>query len=307
MKKLVLLVSFFVVSALFVNAQRNPPPAPTPNENQINVDRQKDISGRSDNLRMTEKFPVHTSVNSKIFRESIRPLYRDLKKDEKALLAPNSEDSQKFVQFLNEKQTGLIKLIADQGCDKQFAVVITSPHCDKYSMPGTATSYSFREETYRIKDLGDLFFTGEQFQSVGDLIQGIFLNIGDIPLESVDLTTNEVSALMAITTPEDLGKADEMTRKLFSDEGLKNGEYTFRGNVPVAENNSYILRSIAYRGNKYRTLQGMTYDEFEFDKRREIVVVFRVVRLEGKESATVLWKELANEKSPKLKVPDDKN
>jgi hypothetical protein len=301
MKKIFLLLSFVLGSFVLVNAQRNPQPAPTPNENPINSERQKEISGRSDNLRLTEKFPVHTNANTKVFRESIRPLYRDLKRDEKELLAPNKEDFGKYAEFLKQKNTGLIKLISDRGCDKEFNVVISSPHCDKYSMPGAAASYSFRTGQYRLRQLGDIVFTGDDFQGVGELTHGIFVNIGDVPLEKVDLQTNSISFLMSIAPSEDMEKADELTKKLLSEEGIKNGEFTYRSIASVAENMTYILRSIAYRGNIYRTVQGMMYDELEFDKRREITVAFRIVRLEGEESATILWKELDTQKTPKLK------
>ncbi len=305
MNKIALLLSFVLGSFVFVNAQRNPAPAPTPSENPINSDRQRAISGRSDNLRLTEKFPVHTSANTKIFRENIRPLYRDLKKDEKELVALNGEDAEKYAEFLKQKNTGLIKMISDRGCDKNFNVVISSPHCEKYSMPGAAASYSFRAGQYRLRQLGDIIFTGGQFQGVGELTHGIFVNIGDVPLEKVDLQTNGVSFLMTIAPSEDMEKADELTKKLLAEEGIKNGEFIYRSIMPVAENRTYVLRSIAYRGNIYRTIQGMVYDELEFDKRREITVAFRVVRLEGEESATILWKELDNQKTPKLKFEEE--
>ena len=109
---------------------------------------------------------------------------------------------------------------------------------------------------------------------------------------------------MSIAPSEDMEKANELTEKLLSEEGIKNGGFTYRSVVPVAENITYVLRSIAYRGNIYRTIQGMTYDELEFDKRREITVAFRVVRLEGEDNVTILWKELGNQKVPKLKIEE---
>lgn len=309
MKKLLLLFGLVLGSFGVVNAQigRNPQPVQTPSESPINADRQKEINARSDNLRMTEKFPVHTNSNSTVFRESIRPLYRDLKKDEKELLAPQKEDSEKYAEFLKQKNTDLIKLISDRGCDKDFGVVVSSQHCETYSMPGAGASYSFRTKFYRMRQLGDVIFTGNHFQSVGQLTHGIFVNIGDVPLENVNLQTNGVSFLMSIAPTEDMEKADELTEKLISGEGIKNGEFSYQSIVPASENTTYILRSIAYRGNIYRTIQGMPYDELEFDKRREITVAFRVVRLEGEESVTILWKELDSQKTPKLNVLKDKN
>lgn len=300
MKNLLLLSIVLIFGFVSINAQddRRGRPEPTPRPEGVNSTKD-DINARSGDLRMTEKFPVRPNVkNSKTFREKIRPIYRKSDKKEREIIAPNSEDVSKFTQFLKEKNTGLTKLIADKGCDKEIGVVVSTPHCLEYSMPGGGSSYSFRYDDYRIKYLGDLQFTGNVFQSVGVLTHGIFVNIGDVPLEDVSLKTEGIDFLSNISPAENFAEAKDLIDKL--EKGIEDGELVYKNNLPVEENTTYILRSIAYRGDSIRTLEGISYDELEFDKRKDVIVAFRIVRAEPNESVTILWKELASNKSPKI-------
>ncbi|MEZ5429228.1 MAG: hypothetical protein R2747_23475 [Pyrinomonadaceae bacterium] len=306
MRRAILVTGLILGSFVLVNAQRgrNPAPAPPPGDPPlINSERQTNINERSKDLRMTEKFPVHTTVNSHVFRENIRPLYRNSKKEERELLAPDAADAEKYAAFLNQKNTGLIKLVADQGCDEKFNVIVSSPHCQKYTMPGAGSTYSFREDDYRMRSLGDIFFTGDILQNMGKLVNGIFVDIGDVPLEQVGPETGGVKYLANIEPASDLDAINSFNEKLA--EGIEDGEFTYRSFVRFAENRTYALRSIAYRGNIYRTVQGMTYDEMEFDKRRDLTIAFRVVRINPEEKTlTILWKTLAEQKSPKIDTRD---
>lgn len=305
MKRVVLILGLILTSFVLVNAQRgrNPTPPPPGDPPVIDSARQEQISGRSDALRMTEKFPVHTGSNSKVFREYIRPLYRASKKSEREMLAPRPEDAEKYAAFLRQKNAGLIKLVAGQGCDEKFGVIVSSAHCDKYTMPGAGSSYSFREADYRMRSLGDLLFTGQILMSAGTMIQGIYVDLGDVPLEQVGLQTDGLGYLLKIEPAADLAAADEFNEKLTN--GIKDGNFTYQNFVQVAANRTYVLRSIAYRGNNYRTVQGMTYDELDFDNRKDLTVAFRIVRLDAEDnSITIVWKVLADQKSPKIKSED---
>jgi hypothetical protein len=71
--------------------------------------------------------------------------------------------------------------------------------------------------------------------------------------------------------------------------------------LPVADNTTYALRSIAYQGTIMRSIQTLTYNELDVDKRRDVIVVFRVVKRDADGSVTILWKELSNKNAPKLK------
>lgn len=299
MKKFCFVLVLVLASFILANGQRgrNPQPAPT-EASPINSDRQRDISQRSDNLRLVEKFPVHTQVNSKVYRENIRPLYRDPTKDELSRLAPDAALVNANSAFLTSKNTGLTKLMTDKGCDEHFGVVVSTPYCIEYSLPGAGASYSFRTQDYRMRQFGDLIFTGHGFASIGILTHGIFVDIGDIPLEQVSAASVGVSYLLAIKPSEDMTGADEMTEKL--NRGFTDGEFTYQNSIALKENTTYVLRSIAYRGSLYRSIGGLMFDELEFDKRRDVTVAFRVVGNEENVNATILWRQINDQKSPKL-------
>lgn len=292
-----------VFSFVAVNAQgRNPQPTPQPTPiNSEHARDQQNISNRSRNLQLNDNLRAQNPNfrNTKTFRDKIKPLYRDPDKKEREILAPDGEDENKYADFLKQKGTGLTKLIIDQGCDKDVSVVVSTPHCLKYSMPGAGSSFSFRIEDYRIRHLSDLNFTGKVFQSVGVLTHGIFADIGDVPLEDVTLETDGVDHLTNIQPAETIAEATDLIAKL--EKGIKKGEFTYKNFLPVKENTTYVLRSIAYRGNAYRTIGGISYDELDFDKRKDITVAFRIVRVNPNEGVTILWKELAEEKAPKIK------
>ena len=232
-------------------------------------------------------------------QQYVKPLYREPSKEEMSLLAPSSEDTENFADFLRQKNTGLIKLIADKGCDKN-TVVAASAHCSTYTMPGAGSAFSFRTNNYRMEHLADLNFTGKSFQALGSLIHGIMVNLGDVPLEKVDLQTEGISYLTNIRPASDIGKAQELADQLTK--GIDNNGFVYRSILPVKENATYVLRSVAYDGVLPRTIRDISYNEFEFDKRRDVIIAFRVVRLDANESVTILWKELANKKASKLSM-----
>ena len=167
-------------------------------------------------------------------------------------------------------------------------------------MPGAGSSFSFRTENYRVRRLSDLTYREDGFYSSGILAHGIIVNIGDIPLEQVTTQTNGLKFLIDFETASDYKKAGEIDERI--DDGIENNGFFYCRRVRAAENATYILRVIAYRGSYYRAMQGFVYDELDFDKRRDVLVAFRIVRRET-ESVTILWKILSNQKSPAIKKP----
>lgn len=296
-KNLVLLSSFILAGFCSVFAQQSPQATPTPvpqgNQNQ------QDINRRFNGLRSIEMLISKEVSDSETLREHTKPLYREPEKDELKFITPNTADFEKFSGFLRQPNTGLIKLIPERNCDGDGKVTSSAPECLKYPFPGAGSSYSFRINNYRLRRLADLNFTGKNFRAFGILTHGILVNLGNIPLENINLQSEAVIALMKLPSSEDFKEAEEFTRKL--NKGFPNDSFIYRNLLPATENTTYLLRSIAYRGNLFQSVQGITYDEMKFDKRKDIVVAFRVVRRDEDDSITLLWKELANKDAPKIK------
>ena len=230
---------------------------------------------------------------------SIEALYRKSTKEELQFLAPDKTDFDRYAVFLRQSNTGLIKLAADKGCSNDTKIVVGSTECQAYTMPGAGNSYSFRVRDYRISRISDLTFTSRSFEARGILQQGILVNIGDVSLEQVTLQTRGLKYLVDFAPEADRNKALDNERKFTK--GLKNDGFVYARNIDARENTTYILRSIAYRGRYIRSVLGMDYDEMGFDKRKDVIVAFRIVERHTDGSVTILWKRLAERDSPKIK------
>lgn len=297
-----LLLSFLLVGVglVPVAAQQQPQ---RDVEKERRVAQEEAFNTRVDALRNSGKDVIIRDRYRKdrIFIDVIRPLYRDLHEDEKPLLAPDSELVEKYSGFVDGKKSGLIKLLADRGCDGGAETVSAEPHCEKYRMPGSGASYSFRTRRYSMKRLADLTYGEGQFDTAGLVKHGILVNIGDVPLEKVGLDSPPLATLVTFEPIKDYEMAEKFSGILA--QGVPAGKLTFGSSLKVEKNRTYALRSIAYRTNIYRQVQDTVYDEFDFDERDDVIVVFRVVRHEPGESVTLLWKELKTEKAPQMIVP----
>lgn len=249
-------------------------------------------------LQMLELAKNNQTLLPDNLRRDIDALYRKTSKKEMKLLSVNEGDRQKYSLLLKSDQTGLIKLIPDLGCSTNSKVVVASEECLKYSMPGGGSSYSFRTGDYRIPQLADLTFFESAFEAGGLLSHGIFTGIGDVPIENVTLQSPGVKYLSEI---KPITKYDEAVK--FHDnisKGMNNDGFFYCNRIKAVENMTYILRSIAYEGEVPRAVNGITYNELDFDKRKDVTVAFRVIRKEEDGSIILLWRELARTKSPKM-------
>lgn len=236
----------------------------------------------------------------KLARQMIDELYRKPTKKEMLMVAVDNDLREKFTDFLRLENTGLIRLLNDTGCAENTNVVVASDNCLKNTMPGAGASFSFRINNYRIPRLADLGLTQNAFVTTGDWLHGILVNIGDVPLENVGFQTSGVGFINDFQPIVDVERAKEFDSKLL--EGIKDGEFTYCRMTPARENQTYILRSIAYRGNIFKSANGLSYNELDYDKRKDILVAFRVVRKHSDGSLMILWKRLAVKDSPKLIV-----
>ncbi|NNE99356.1 MAG: hypothetical protein HKN25_10095 [Pyrinomonadaceae bacterium] len=241
---------------------------------------------------------TQTLFRLNVLNKHVKPLYRYPTKDELRRVAPDSDLQAKYREFLKNRETGLTLLVADSGCSENTNVISARANCIKYSMPGGGSSYSFRVRNYRIPRLADITFTRDSFQATGILLHGIFVNLGKIPVEEVGLTTPGLETLRMFRPTVDYYRAKK-TDEILSRGFLRNG-FAYRRALYIKESDTFALRSIAYRGKRYRSVAGVTYNELDFDKRRDVIVVFRIVRIAGDGKITLLWRILQNRKSPKM-------
>mgnify|MGYP000944365614 CR=1 FL=1 len=306
MKNSVLSAIFLLFGFVFVNGQQTNPtptysPVPTPDVRVI-IRNQQEANRRFDGLRNGRNSNVDTFRLRQIFFQTIEPLYRKPTREELNLLAPNSADMAKYADFLKQSNTGITRLIIDLGCADNPNVVSANPHCLKYTMPGAGSSFSFRTNTYRIRRLADLTYSKDGFHTTGIWLHGVLVNLGDVPLEQISLMTKGVKFISDFAPVSDYKQAAETERQISA--GITNDGFLYGGALAVQEDATYILRSIAYRGSVMRAVQSIAYNELDFDKRKDILVTFRIIRKDD-ESITILWKEINSKKSPKIEIEDE--
>ena len=227
------------------------------------------------------------------------PLYRKPTKGELKAIAPDPQLFRKYADFLKQPDTGLTKLAADTGCAENTKVIVATEDCLKYTMPGAGYAYSFRVNNYRIPRLADIIFTDNSFQASGVLLHGILVNVGDVPLDKVNLQTKGLKFLVDFPPEPDYEKAKVIDDKLTV--GIEHDNFLYRRGLYAKENTTFVLRSIAYSGKYFRAVDRISYNEFAFDRRRDVIIAFRIVDKDEARSVTILWKMLANKKSPRVK------
>lgn len=308
MKIPVLIFCLILFGAASIKAQTTrPTPQSTPNQREeaLRQARERDATNRAfERLRaINSEFGARRTAAPAQF-QNVQELYRKPTKKELQALAPSAEDVQKYSEFLKTPNTGLTKLAADKGCAENSLVLVATAECLALTMPGAGSSYSFRTRNYRIPRLADITFTENSFQATGVRLHGIFVNVGDVALEQVTLQTKGIAFLTEFKPETDFQKAKAIDKQ-FS-EGIRDNQFLYRRALNAFGKTTYVLRSIAYRGSYYRAISNYTYNEFDFDKRSDVVIAFRIVRRHADGAITILWKQLAKQDSPKTKWRENK-
>ena len=309
MKKFYCLFAFMLFSAASASAQSDSTPYPQNTPNPIYADpqvqnavkRSDDLNRRSDALKMTQNLPPSIPDSKRReFRDLIEPLYRESTDEEREFLKADDEDVQAHRLLAGKKDSGLFRLMADRGCADNTKVVDASAQCANLTMPGAGAGYSFRMGDYRMHHISDLVLKPGRVEALGVLNHGIMVDLGDVPIEQVTEKTEGVAYLTKIKPSKDFQQAADLAGKLTK--GIMEGGRTYGSILPVRLNSTYVLRSIAYDGEVLRKVGPFTFNELELDKRRDILIAFRVVRLRDGRDATIVWKELDESKAPKLKA-----
>ncbi len=285
-------------------------PQSTPSQAEANRQREEAARQNEQRIRSAQEFERLKSLSNQVpnsqnsvrgnVYQSIELLYRNPSEKELKLVAPEKEDLMIFADFLRQPNTGLIKLAEDRGCAENTNIIVANSDCLAYTMPGAGNSYSFRVRGYRIARLADITFTKNYFQSTGIYQHGFFVELGAIPLEKVNLQTKGVEFLVDFKSEPNFQKARELDLQLIK--GITEKGFSYRRSIEAKDNVTYALRSVAYRGKYLRAVQDFTYDELAFDKRNDVIIAFRVIRRDSDGAITILWKQLAKQDSPTIKL-----
>jgi hypothetical protein len=227
----------------------------------------------------------------------------NLKKQQKLSLQPDMRDLNFYREFLKQPNTGLIKLFPDAGCQDNARILRADEKC--LDQIPNSSFYSFRREKHVSGMFADIRYKDGFFISDGILAQGIMTSLGDVQLDNISLAGENLRFLVQYQPAAVNIQAAAQMIKIVG--GVKDGNYFYRNVWHAAENTTYVLRSIAYRGKIPYQFRGFVFNLLDKDKRKDITVIFRVVRKSSDGSVTLLWKELESKESPKLIVQKNNN
>ena len=198
---------------------------------------------------------------------------------EKQLLAPSPEDEQQFAEFLRLPDTGIIKMFPPGR--RRVVSIADLASGRRPGFGGYASMYSFTKEKHgnglngyvdprlgwaELRLFNGKFVTGFTGESLGVLVA-----LGDFPLETVTPETYGVEGLADIIPPADYFEAASLSRR--NRAGFALERFRYGSALPAAVNTTYVLRSTS-------------------NKRADLLVGFRVVRLDDNGGLTLIWRKL---------------
>jgi len=209
----------------------------------------------------------------------------------KARLEVDGTDLLAYKNFLAMPQTGIFKLLPWKSCENVEPVREIQQACsdEQLNIEIFASGYSFRDNIHGRGVASDLDLVNSRLVPRAFGVQTILADFGDTRLDDVSLTSAGMKYIVDFEPAITVERAEEQYFAI--DKGIVAEPFRYWRKVWVRANTTYGLRSIAYSLNK-----GLT-----FGKRDDVIVAFRVVRVDTDGSVTILWKELQRKKAPKLK------
>ena len=256
--------------------------------------------------------------------QQIEAKHKELLLLEQNFLAPAETDRAKYANFLQDRNTGLIRLLPREKYDSaipryspnvqatlesfnrksltdlpqaQHSGVPTAEvqpklrdvprlpsdtarHNGSLLINGGGAYYSFTRKTHEFGRGSDIsLYNRELLVGFNGVDYGLMARLGDVPLETVDLEFPEAKVLVSYQPVALHSQARLEKRRLDRDteiNGLK-----FKRRQLLQQNSTYLLRSIDYDHS-------------------DILVAFRVVRVDSDGSAIILYKLLKQFSLPRL-------
>lgn len=235
-----------------------------------------------------------------ILGQYVAPLYRKATSKELEAIGPNSAIRQQYAALTARPGSGIFRLVRDSGCSTNYKVVSAKDECLKYSMPGSGSSYSFRTEGYRVRQLADITYRDNSFHITGLFMHGFIAKVENTTFESVNLTMPGLEFVSEFKPSINADDVHEVDAKL--SKGVERDGSLFSKNIRAEKDGIYVLRAVAYRGKVVRSAVGIRYNELDYDKRRDVIVVFRVVEVDSG-GVTLVWRKLSDREPPKISMP----
>jgi hypothetical protein len=269
------LVLLLNVAAFAQIIPTTPTPTPRPGSRQGNLPPIAADSEKYDRLRSVEMMIPKDRAGSHPLLDPKKGLYRKPGKEEIEVLAVAEPLLARYAEFLKAPNTGIVKLNAESSCVSEADVVVATEKCMAFKMPGAGAAYSFRTESYRLPRIADVILLDGILRTGGVYQQVITVDLGDVAIDDINLETNGMKYLSGLKPVRDSDEFMQFDGQI--QKGIEAEGFLYRKGQPAKGDTTFALRSIAYRGSFIRSVDGISYDELEFDKRRDVIVAFRVV------------------------------
>lgn len=209
-------------------------------------------------------------------RKEIEKLRAELIELEKNYLAPADEDRALYADLLRQPDTGLIRLLPRD----QFDTEVNKQNKKSITMRGGGAYYSFHRKTQEYGYGSDIELArGHLLTGFAGADYGMLTDLGDIPLETVGPDMRAVNLFAGYKVPREEQLARSEARRLSQGAELEGLPVSRR--LPLKLNSTYLLRSINYPSS-------------------DVLVAFKVVRIDSDGSATLLWKLLKKYNAPQF-------
>ncbi|HJU93484.1 MAG TPA: hypothetical protein VJ656_11170 [Pyrinomonadaceae bacterium] len=194
---------------------------------------------------------------------------------EKTFLSPSEEDRNSYAEFLRLPDTGLVRLLPREtyadNANRDRQRIVTRGGGAYYSFTRLTHEYGYGSDIELSRDELSTGFAGADY--------GLLTNLGDVPLASVSLETPAANIFASYNPPSEEPKVRLEQRRFGMGADLQGISVSRR--LPLKLNSTYLLRSICI-------------DE------SDVLVAFRVVRIDSDKSAILLWKALKKFPKPTM-------
>ena len=215
-----------------------------------------------------------------------------------AKFTPPAEYTAKFADFLNEKNTGIVRMFPDKNCGKGLVVTVTElERCrETPQVIGGGSLYSVKLS--KIPDYvlfssilfyigqSEIHFTGDKFVVGNDSALSIISEIGDVPLAQINLKSEAFRFLTEYNPAKTKTALALQTAEL--EKGIASGKFLYSNSAKTKLNSVYVLRTIAFRKDERTFWNKNTY------------VAFKIVGQETDGSIIFVWKRLKEKDAPIL-------
>lgn len=200
--------------------------------------------------------------------KEIESLRAQIKARENVMLEPAAEDRAAYADFLQQPNTGLIRLLPREKYDRTL------------SINGGGAFYSFVRLTHEFGYGSDIYLErGALSVAHGGASYGMMTKLGNVPLESVT-TENPIVSSLAQHKPPTTEPEARIEQRRISEE-LHKKDAVYKSRLTAIAGNTYVLRSIDYDAS-------------------DVLVAFKIVRQDDDDSLILAWKMLKKYPTPRL-------